>query len=138
MPRPSRKKVEFTAEALRDILQSIFSEAEETNVKATLQYNKQNKDVHDNQDIALVSKINSEYLKIRNDTTEKKLSVARLMKDVIYKDSVNSTQPNGVQTSDAVLSNDDKKAIFNLIKGDVDKKNIELTLSDDKVESEPF
>jgi len=131
MPRPSKKKVIFTSEALQDLLQNIWSEADEQRTKAVFQFNKQNRDVKDNNDIALVSKINADYLKIVNDSIEKKLSVAKLIKDIVYKDSVNPNIDNSNQ-SDSSVTDDDKDAIYDLINKAAAKENIQLVLQQEK------
>ena len=128
MARPTKSPVFFTTEALQKMLQNIWNEAEETGVKATSQYGKQTRNIVDNQDIALVSKINAEYLKIRDKTSETKLSVARLVKDIVYKDSnLGKMDKSGVK-----LDDDDKAKVFELIKRETEKSNRESLDNDNK------
>lgn len=128
MSRPLKKKIDFTDDALKGLLQNIWSEAEETGTKATYQYGKQNRDIKDNADIAMVSKINAEYLKIRSSTTETKLSIARLIKDIVYKDT-NGNQKTNENTK---LDEGDKAMIYELIKKESAKENIEFIKESEK------
>ena len=149
MPRPIKKKVDFTPDALKDLLQNIWSEADEQRTKAVFQFNKQNRDVKDNNDIAMVSKINADYLKIVNDSIEKKLSVAKLIKDVVYKDSQGQAGETANTNNSDSVTDDDKDAIFEMIQKAAEKENIELVLdreqkeldeinNSDESEEEPF
>jgi len=107
--RPRKVNVELTPEALESMLKNIWNEVEETKIKATQQYNKQIKSTVDNNDVAMIGKINVDFLKTINDTSEKKISCARLIKDYLQKDQKATDDGSGKAS---VVTEDEKKQIF--------------------------
>lgn len=132
MPRPKRKQVEFTSESVRDLFQGILNEADELKLKAIFQFNKQNRDVKDNQDINLVGKINADYLKLYGDAIEKKIAVGRLLKDIVFKDSGNKDADT---SRESLISSEDREAIFRAMKDQAEKDEIEFVLPKEVEES---
>ena len=130
--RPSKKIVNWTPESLQSIMQNIWNEADEQRIKAVFQYNKQNRNVKDNDDISLIGKTNTELLKVVDGAIEKKLQVARLMKDIIYKNApgLNAGSNTNPSAGSSVLTDDDKDSIFSLIREEMEKEtekeNIDL------------
>lgn len=121
MPRPKKKRIEFNITALTELSQEIYNESVELRSKALFSYNKQNKNVNDNQDIAMVGKINSELLRIVNDTIEKKITVAKILKDVIFIDKNNTGKGSDVKLSEA-----DKKEFYDAVKSYEKKNNVKI------------
>lgn len=122
MARPKKKQIKLDTESFTNLLQEMYNECCEQRSKALFVFNKQSVDIKDNNDIALVSKINSDYLKIVNESIEKKLSIARLMKDVIYKEDSNKKD----STDGGSLSDEDKELISKMLIDAANKQNLDF------------
>lgn len=120
--RPAKKQVKFTPESLQGILQNIWNESDEQRIKAVFQYNKQNRNVKDIDEIAAVGKTNTELLKVVDGAIEKKLQVARLMKDIIFKDAPALGNNQNNTSSNSLLTDEDKQNIFDLIREEAEKE----------------
>ena len=129
MGRPPKLKIKLTSESLNELLQESYRELAEQRNIALRQYNLQAKNIKSSSDVALVGKTNAELLKIIDSTIEKKISIARLLKDIVFSDGNNgNTDKNGE------LSVAERKAIFdeinkegsNALKDKIEEKNIEL------------
>lgn len=128
MARPKKKKLTLDSqESLQNLLQEIYNECFEQRSKAIYSYNKLMNKEDEITDIAMIGKVTSEYLKIANEAIEKKLSIARLLKDVIYKDGNNQSKQ-----STTSLTEEDKKMLHDLIKDESEKSGIEYDVKIDK------
>ncbi len=114
MPRPVKKKIELTSESFTDLCQQIWSECDQQRSLGIFQYNKWNRDVKENTDIALVGKTNNELLKIIDSATNNRIQVARLINDYL-KASSSPADGGGVAASSGTVSEEDKNTIFEMI-----------------------
>lgn len=133
MPRPQRKRPKLTEQSLEELLGIIWNEADELRIKATYQYNKQNRDVKDNADIAAVGKTNNELLKIIDGAMDKRIQVARLVKDYVTNKSIPATDSI---ISGGLVSEDAKDKIFELIEKANEKSNSEYVNKESNSETE--
>lgn len=124
--RPKKVSISLSdPSSLQKVMQNIWNEADEQRIKAVFQYNKQNRNVKDNDEIAMVGKTNTELLKVVDGAIDKKLQVARLMQQVIYKDApgLNAISNGNNNTSgSALLTDEDKDSIFDLIQQQAEKE----------------
>ena len=121
MARPRKTVVDFTEQSTKEILQEILNECREQRTKAIYAYNKQFLQAEDVQEIAMIGKITSEYLKIVDQAIDKKLAVAKILKDIVFLDK-NTTGGSGKIT----LSEDDKKIFYEAAKSYQAKNNVEF------------
>ena len=129
MGRPPKLKIKLTSESLNELLQESYRELAEQRNVALRQYNSQLKNIKTSSDIVMVGKTNADLLKIIDSTIEKKISIARLLKDIVFSD-VNK----GEMGKNGELSLEDKKAVFdaineegsNILKDKIEEKHIEL------------
>jgi len=138
MPRPTKKKLELNSHSLRDMLQTIWSEADDQRTKGIYQYNRWNKDVRDNNDIALVGKTNNELLKIIDSSIDKKIQVARLVNDYLYKSS--TSNENSSSNSSGTVSEESKETIYEMIQKAAAANNTEYIApaSNPEIQKSPF
>lgn len=127
MPRNTRKKIEFTEDSSKDLLQEIYNETCDLKAKAIAAYNKQFVQAEDVSEIAMIGKITTEYLKIAEQALEKKLSVARMLKEIVFKDKANVDNGSGKAIK---LTEDDKKAFYSAVKEYQNKNNVEFDFKD--------
>jgi len=111
MARPVKKKITLNPDSLKDLLQQIWDECDIQRQQAVFQYNRWNRDVKDNVDIAQVGKTNNELLKIIDGAIANRIQVARLIKDYIGTSISSSDNVSAT----GVVSEDAKDAIFNMI-----------------------
>jgi len=141
MGRPKKLKIKLTSESLTDLLQESYSQLAEQRNIALRQYNSQTKNIKQTSDIALVGKTNAELLKIIDSSIEKKISIARLLKDIVYREN------NDNRGNDGELSVEERKLVFeainregsNVLKEKLEKSKVELdygNLSDDTKSSD--
>lgn len=114
--RPKKVEIGLNEESLRAMMKTVWNEAEETKSKATAQYNKQIRNISDNSDIALVGKTNADYLKIINDCTEKRISIIKIAKEYIQKDSKNDS---GNENVVSVVSEEQKAQLIDIMKANL-------------------
>lgn len=117
--RPKKLEIKLSEGSLEDMVKNIWHEAEETKLKAIQQYNKQIRNITDNSDIALIGKTNADYLKIVNDCTEKKLSVAKIVHTHVKTDTKSGDNKTGAQ----VMTSEDKKQFAAMMKAQLDSVN---------------
>lgn len=135
MPRPLKKKITLNPDSLKDLLQQIWDECDVQRQQAVFQYNRWNRDVKENTDIALVGKTNNELLKIIDGAIANRIQVARLVKDYIGA----STASTDAVTSTGVVSEDAKDAIFDLIQKASAANNTEyVEKPNPEAETDPF
>ena len=141
MGRPKKLKIKLTSESLTDLLQESYSQLAEQRNIALRQYNSQTKNIKQTSDIALVGKTNAELLKIIDSSIEIKISIARLLKDIVYREN------NDNRGNDGELSVEERKLVFeainregsNVLKEKLEKSKVELdygNLSDDTKSSD--
>ena len=141
MGRQKKLKIKLTSESLTDLLQESYSQLAEQRNIALRQYNSQTKNIKQTSDIALVGKTNAELLKIIDSSIEKKISIARLLKDIVYREN------NDNRGNDGELSVEERKLVFeainregsNVLKEKLEKSKVELdygNLSDDTKSSD--
>ena len=138
MPRPQKRKVELNPDSLKDLLQQIWSEADEQRTKAIFQYNKWNLDVRENTDIALVGKTNNELLKVIDGAIDKRIQVARLVND--YLKGSSAAPSDGATNVSGTVSEDAKDAIYEMIQKAAAANNVEYIapVPKDEAEQDPF
>lgn len=128
MPRIKRKKIELNEESFTDLCQEIYNETCELKAKAISAYNKQFMEAEDVNEIAMIGKITTEYLKIAENLIEKKLSIVRIQKDILFKNK----DGNNNATSSLKLDEQDKKVFFDAMKEYQNKNNVSFDIKDKK------
>lgn len=110
--RPKKLDIDLTPESLAGVLKNVWNEVEETKRIALQTFNKQQREVKDLSDIAMVSKINVDYLKVASDVSGKKIEVAKLIQTYIQKDA---KADEGAAKTSAGVTTDDKRMIAEMI-----------------------
>jgi hypothetical protein len=133
MARPKKFKPGLSKEDFTKMIQDIWSQADIQLVRATFQYNKFNKDVKTNNDIALIGKTNTELLKIVDGAINNKINVTRLVKDVVFKDDVKEDT-----SKSQIVTDDDKEKILDMIQEHIDNTDIDKLKEKNKEIKKPF
>ncbi len=132
MGRPKKLRIRLNQDSLTELLQESYSQLAEQRNISLRQYNNQLLLLNKKPD-ALLSKTNADLLKIIDSSIEKKISIARLIKDIVYSDgNAGGTNKNGE------LSIEDRKAIFdavnkegsNVLKDKIEEKNLDIDYGD--------
>ena len=140
MSRPKKLKLKLNQESLTELINESYKELSEQRSTALRQYNKQNIMIKTSTDVPMIGKTNADLLKIIDSSIDKKISLSRLIKDIVMND-------DGQETPMGELSLEDKKLISDLvhsegsnaIKDKVEKDNIQVdygSLTKDDSETE--
>lgn len=129
MPRPPKLRIKLTSESLNELLQESYRELAEQRNISLRQYNKQLLLLNKRPD-PLLSKTNADLLKIIDSTIEKKISIARLLKDIVFSDSSSTRDSDGGNS----LTSEERQAVFKavneegspVLRDKLEKYNVEL------------
>lgn len=125
MPKPKKTKIKLDDDSFQTLLQEIYNDIQSLSKQAKTDIEERNKSSTKPNSVyesTQIGKINNESLKIIDSTIEKKLTLAKLQSQVINKDS----KPKGTESGQSGMSNDDKKAIRDLIKDKLKNNNQEF------------
>lgn len=140
--RPRKLKIDLTSESLKETLNKIWAETEDQRSKAILTYNKWIREVKDANDIGMMGKVVTDQLKVVNEIIEKRLSVARIIQNVVTKESKDEKNTE----SQSVISEEDKQYLKSLmqkpqkeesLKQILKKENEELKNIEEEGKSKP-
>jgi len=112
MPRPQRKKINFSKESILTLMQEIYNELVEQRNTAIRIQNKMLAFMKDPEDMQTIGPVIEKQQKIVNDCVEKKLSLSKLQSSIWEK--ANN------QTESFSLSDLDDDLIQNLMQKEVD------------------
>jgi len=124
MARPKKKDIKLTTDSFLALTQEAYNELVEqrTTCIRTINENKGKVNVEDMHDLANLNKANTDLLKIVDTTIDKKITLVKLMGQLIFKPGTNDVDPSSgnitpedmallrdIFKSDDKDSNDDKK-----------------------------
>lgn len=103
MSSRKKRKIELTETSFMSVQQEFYNELVEQRNTCIHQINENKKkvDVEDMHDLASLNKINTDLLKIIDNTMDKKLNLIKLMSGLVFKNNV------GGKTADENLSPED-------------------------------
>jgi len=121
MARPKKKEVKLTTDSFLSMAQEAYNELVEQRSTCirTINENKTKVNVEDMHDLANLNKANTDLLKIVDTTIDKKLSLVKLLSQLIFKPGSST----GENTSDGNISPEDMVLLRDLFKDDGDKKD---------------
>jgi len=122
MARPKKKELKLTTDSFLSLTQEAYNELVEQRSTAirTINENKNKVDVEDMHDLSNLNKANTDLLKLIDTTIDKKITLVKLMGQLIFKPGSNDTDgSNGnITPEDMALLRD----IFKSDKEDGDDK----------------
>jgi hypothetical protein len=94
MGRPVKKKIEISENSFLSIAQETYNELVEQRSLAvrTMNENKNKVDVDDMHDLVGLNKVNTDLMKLIDSTIDKKITLIKLMGQILYK---NDQKPSG-------------------------------------------
>lgn len=112
MARPKKKQVNISTESFLGMAQEAYNELVEQRTTAIRQINENKKkvDIEDMHDLVNLNKANTDLLKLIDSTIDKKLSLVKLMSNLVFKGN------NGEQKTDGSLTPEDMdllREVFN-------------------------
>lgn len=107
-------KIGFDRDSLKEVLTEIWNDANDVKTKASRQFNKFKDEIDDKDDISNFGRVINDTLKIIDTINEKKVSIAKIIHNVIIKDANGDTESSA--GADVVLSPKDKADLQQLIK----------------------
>lgn len=116
MARPKKKEIKLTTDSFLSMAQEAYNELVEQRSTCirTINENKGKVNVEDMHDLANLNKANTDLLKIVDTTIDKKLSLVKLMSQLIFKPGSNS----GDEKGDGNISPEDLALLRDLFNGD--------------------
>jgi len=115
MARPKKKDVKLTTDSFLSLTQEAYNELVEqrTTCIKTINENKNKVNVEDMHDLANLNKANTDLLKIIDTTIDKKITLVKLMGQLIFK-------PNSKEsdTSDGNITPEDMALLRDIFKND--------------------
>lgn len=130
MGRPQKKQVKLNTESFLGITQEAYNELVEQRSTCirTINENKNKVNVEDMHDLTNLNKANTDLLKIIDSTIDKKISLVKLMSQLIFKGGESDTGGNG----NGSLTPEDMALLRNIFnegddkEGGDDKKNYNI------------
>jgi hypothetical protein len=100
MARPKKKEVKISTESFLGMAQEAYNELVEQRTTAIRQINENKKkvDVEDMHDLVNLNKANTDLLKLIDNTIDKKLSLVKLMSNLIFKNGDTGETSSGSLT----------------------------------------
>jgi len=101
MGRPKKKEVKLSTDSFLSIAQEAYNELVEQRTTAIRQVNENKKkvDIEDMHDLVNLNKANTDLLKLIDTTIDKKLSLVKLMSQLIFKgENATNNDVNGQLT----------------------------------------
>lgn len=129
MGRPKKKEVNLSTNSFLSMAQEAYNELVEQRSTAirTINENKKKVDVEDMHDLVNLNKANTDLLKLVDSTIDKKLSLVKLMSNLIFKgDNGGSSNESGELTPEDM---DLLRGMFD----DSNKPNKKSTDNDDQI-----
>lgn len=125
MARPKKKELKLTTDSFLSLTQEAYNELVEQRSTAirTINENKNKVDVEDMHDLSNLNKANTDLLKLIDTTIDKKITLVKLMGQLIFKSG-----SNDVDNSNGNITPEDMALLRDIFKSD-DKEN-----GDDKKE----
>lgn len=116
MARPKKKKVEISEKSFLSIAQETYNELVEQRRVAIKQINenKSKVDVSDTHDVSALNKVNTDLLKIVDNTIDKKLNILKMMSPLVFKNN-NGGDTSNDKSSD--ITEQDLELIKNIMNG---------------------
>jgi len=118
MARPKKKDVKLSTDSFLSIAQEAYNELVEQRSTAIRQINENKKavEVEDVHDLVNLNKANTDLLKLVDSTIDKKLTIVKLMSQLIFKgENLDSNVSNGQLTPEdvellrTIMTKDDDK-----------------------------
>jgi hypothetical protein len=96
MGRPVKKKIEISENSFLSIAQETYNELVEQRSLAvrTMNENKNKVDVDDMHDLVGLNKVNTDLMKLIDSTIDKKITLIKLMGQILYKNESKSNTDN--------------------------------------------
>ena len=97
MARPRKKQVKISTESFLGMAQEAYNELVEQRSTAIRQINENKKkvDIEDMHDLVNINKANTDLLKLVDTTIDKKLSLIKLMSQLVFKGDNNGQENEG-------------------------------------------
>ena len=111
---PKNTKIGFDRDSLKEVLTEIWNDANDVKAKAGRQFNVYKNEIDDKDDITNFGRVINDTLKIIDTVNEKKVSIAKIIHNVIIKDATIDDQTQS--GSSTILSAEDKLALQDMIK----------------------
>jgi hypothetical protein len=128
MARPKKKDIKLTTDSFLSLTQEAYNELVEqrTTCIKTINENKNKVNVEDMHDLANLNKANTDLLKIVDTTIDKKITLVRLMGQLIFKPGVG----DGGSTGNGDITPEDMALLRDIFQNDTkegdDKKEYKI------------
>lgn len=128
MARPKKKDIKLTSDSFLSLTQEAYNELVEQRSTCirTINENKSKVNVEDMHDLANLNKANTDLLKIVDTTIDKKITLVKLMGQLIFKSNGN----DGGDGSNGNITPEDMALLRDIFKndekGDDDKKEYKI------------
>lgn len=118
MARPKKKDIKLTTDSFLSLTQEAYNELVEQRSTCirTINENKSKVNVEDMHDLANLNKANTDLLKIVDTTIDKKITLVKLMSQLLFKPGANDGQNNG-----GGITPEDMALLRDIFKDDEDK-----------------
>jgi hypothetical protein len=119
MARPKKKEIKLTTESFLNLTQEAYNELVEQRSTCirTINENKNKVNVEDMHDLANLNKSNTDLLKIVDTTIDKKITLVKLMSQLLFKPGSNDSGNSG----NGNITPEDMALLRDIFKNDDDK-----------------
>lgn len=119
MARPKKKEIKLTTESFLSLTQEAYNELVEQRSTCirTINENKNKVNVEDMHDLSNLNKSNTDLLKIVDTTIDKKITLVKLMSQLLFKPGANDSS----NSSNGNITPEDMALLRDIFKNDEDK-----------------
>ena len=121
MARPKKKEIKLTTDSFLSLTQEAYNELVEQRSTAirTINENKNKVNVEDMHDLTNLNKSNTDLLKLIDTTIDKKISLVKLMGQLIFKSGNSEVADSG----NGAITPEDMALLRDIFKNDDDKED---------------
>jgi len=122
MPRPKRRKLEFTEESVNKLLQEIYDESHNQKAKITRLFTKWEQKVKEGGEIAAIGDQIVKLISAEAKNQDQKIMLLRYLKEVVFdKDKPQTKETDGTENP----STERRNELLNFVRSEVEKNESE-------------
>ena len=120
MPRPRRKKLEFTEESVNMFLQEIYDESHNQKAKIVRLFTKWEQKVKEGGEIQAIGDQIVKLIAAEAKNQDQKITLLKYLKEVVFDKKGNSV--NNQDDSNVEVTSDRRNELLNMVQNEIERK----------------
>ena len=128
MPRPSRKRLQFTEDSVNKLLQEIYDDTHNIKAKITRLFTKWEIKVKEGGEIAALGDQIVKLIAAEAKNQDQKIMLLKYLKEVVFEKTgggVNNSSDTGKSNDSGEITAEKRNELLNLVKDEVERKQRE-------------